>query len=208
MNACVIDWAIVATWIGAIASVGLLFAAISGLTVWKSQFRKTRDHELAVRMLRVVSSTQDLLAELRSPISLISDGDVPVRPAEANGPDPDFEYRKMWARYRSRTIHLTEASQKRAALLDEISCIWDDNEYTAGLVTLIGRLGTIERSVKIEAGRYVDSYRRDAAAVADGDIDRETLYSPADYNEPDPIAHQYEEAKELIVQHLKPKIRM
>ena len=84
---CSIDWGFVAAWVGALATAGLLIAAIYGFNVWKSQFIKTRDHDLALRILHAISNSHIVFDELRTPHALFSDSDVQVEPPEADGPD-------------------------------------------------------------------------------------------------------------------------
>lgn len=205
MGMCVVDWGLIAAWVGATSTAGLLYAAIRGLSEWKSQFLRTRDHDLALRVIRSVTQSYFLLDALRTPHTLISDDPVP--PPEADGPDPDFQYRKMFTRYRSRIRDLTEAIEERAALVEESMTLWGDNEYGVTLGNLIHELGVIESEVKNEASNYVQSLRPDLAD-ADYRIDRDLLYSPAGAETPDATADRYESAKGLIFGHLGPKVRM
>ncbi len=205
MIMCAVDWGLIAAWIAAISSVGLFCAAVLALKEWKSQFFKTRDHDLALRVVRSVAKSYIMLDELRTPHALISDDQPP--PPEADGPDPDFEYRVMSSRYRSRIRHLSEVVEERTALVDEIRSLWDDDSYGDKLGMLINELGIIENNVKTEASNLVMSLRRDASDKGYR-IDKEVLYSPSDYTDPDPVADSYEAAKEAILVHLKPKIRL
>ncbi len=127
---CAIDWGFVAAWVGALATAGLLIAAIYGFDIWKSQFIKKRDHDLAVRILRTISNSHIVFDELRTPPALFSDSDVQVEsPEAADGPDPHYEYRKMFARYKARSMHLAAVRKERTAPLFEAMALWEDGKF-------------------------------------------------------------------------------
>ena len=201
---CAIDWGFVAAWVGALATAGLLIAAIYGLDVWKSQFIKTRDHDLALRILHAISNSHIVFDELRTPHALFSDSDVQVEPPEADGPDPHYEYRKMFARYKARSMHLSTVREERTALLFEALALWEDENYAVRLGELIIELAPIEDSVIAEAMNYVDNLRPDLEDVV---VNIDILYS-SDAENPDPTDDEYQTAKTNILNHLRPKIRM
>ena len=64
---CAIDWGFIAAWVVALATVGLLLAAIYGFGIWRSQYEKTRDHDLARRILSAISDSHVVFDELRTP---------------------------------------------------------------------------------------------------------------------------------------------
>ncbi|MCH9025791.1 MAG: hypothetical protein IIA05_01595 [Proteobacteria bacterium] len=204
---CAIDWGFVAAWVGALATAGLLIAAIYGLGVWKSQFIKTRDHDLALRILHAISNSHIVFDELRTPYALFSDSDVQVEPPEGDGPDPLYEYRKMFARYKARSMHVFAVRKERTALILEALELWEDGDYVVRLGELINLLAPMEDSVLAEAENYVDSLRPDLEDVA-VEFDRNILYSPLDAETPDPTNDAYQTAKTNILNHLRPKIRM
>ena len=103
----------IAAWIGSLSTLGLLIAAILGFRVWKKQFFGKRDHDLALKVLgRLHLSSQELQA-FRSPVTTIMDGDVPIEPAAFPDPHRDYEYRRMWARYKSRRNHMFNQAEAR-----------------------------------------------------------------------------------------------
>ena len=204
---CAIDWGFVAAWVGALATAGLLIAAIYGWDVWKSQFIKTLDRHLALRILNAISNSHIVFHELRTPDALFSDGDVQVEPPEAHGPDPHHEYRKMFARYEARTMHLATVRMERTALLLEATALWEGENYANRLVELNHLLGSIENSVTGEVVKYINSLRPDLEDDT-VEFDRNILYSPLIAEMPDPTDDQYQTAKNNILDHLRPKIRM
>lgn len=203
---CTVDWGFIAAWVGALATAGLMIAATCALYVWKSQFLKIRNHDLAVRILRTVSDSHFIFNELRTPHALFSDSDAQVEPPEAaGGPDPLYEYRKMFARYKARSMHLFTVRKERAAPLFEAVALWEDEDYVARLGELINMLAPLENAVLAEATIHVDSLRPNSEAV---DIDRGILFSPFDIETSDPTNDAYQIAKTDILNHLRPKLRM
>ena len=204
---CVIDWGFVAAWVGALATVALAVAAFRGLHTWRTQFLKQRNHDLALQIVRAISHSYVVFDELRTPFQLFSDSDVPVPPPEGDGPDPHFEHRKMFARYKARTMHLSTARQKRTVALLEAQAIWDDEDYVVRLGDLINSLGPVESNVITEADKYVDSLHPNYPA--DGQhVDKTVLFSPAGAEAEDPTLAEYEAIKDDILEHLKPMLRM
>lgn len=207
MNLCTVDWMAWAAWIGALATAALAYFAYRGLKTWRTQFLKQRDHDLALIIVRAISHSYVIFDELRSPVPLFSDSDVPIPPPEAHGEDPDFQHRKMLARYKARTIHLSDARERRTVPLLEVLAIWDDEDYTVKLGDLINSLATVESKVIAEAQEYVESFR--LAYQANGEhIDMAVLFSPADAGAEDPTGAEYEAIRNQILDHLEPKLRM
>jgi len=202
---CAIDWGFVAAWIGALATVGLVVAAFLGYGIWKKQFFKQRNHDLALRLLRAVSNSYVKLDELRSPTLLITDDDVPVRPSEFADSNTDLEFRAMSARYRARKKHLTDVVEERIAALNEALVVWDEFGETLG--DILNELGNMESQVSREVAIFLEGL----ALRAEGDIDypnREILYSPTDAAAEDVFADEYQMIIGRIRTHLGPKIRM
>jgi hypothetical protein len=204
---CAIDWGLIAAWIGALATVGLLWAARRALWEWKSQFLQTRDHDLALRILRAVNRSHVVFDELRTPHGLFSDSDVAIEPPEAHGPDPEFEYRQMFARYKARVLHLSKAREERTVPLLEALAVWDSENYAVRLGDLINSLAPIESKVIAESHKYVESLRAVQTKGADKP-DKSVLYSAMDAAAEDLTNAEYEGIKYQIAEHLKPKIRM
>lgn len=206
MNLCAVDWIAWAAWIGAGSTFGLLIAAVLGFYAWKSQFKKQRDHDLAIRVLRAVSDSYVELDDMRSPTGLISDHEVAIDPPEFNDPNMDASYRVMKARYLARKMHLVSVVKNRTALLNEGLVIWE-GEYGETLADLINELGAMESAVSQQVAIYLDGL----SLRAEGDIDypdRDILYSPAGAEAEDQFADEYQTKIEAIRKHLAPKIRM
>ncbi len=204
---CQIEWGFVAAWIGALATVGLVFAAFKGLHTWRVQFIKQRDHELALRIVREVSHSYIVFDQLRTPFQLFSDSDVPVPPSGGERPDFLLEHRKMFARYKARTMHLSAARQQRTVALLEALAIWDEDDYVVKLGDLINSLGPVESRVIVEADLYVESLKPNYPD--DGQrADINVLYSKLGDEAEDPTLAEYEAIKKEILEHLKPKLRM
>lgn len=206
MILCAIDWMAWAAWIGAASTFGLLIAAVLGFFVWKSQFKKQRDHELAVRILRTISDSYVELDDMRGPTGIISDHDVALDAPEFNDSNMDLTYRVMKARYRARKMHLIAVVKDRTTFLNEGLVIWD-GEYGETLADKINELAEMESRVSREVAIYLDGL----SLRAEGDIDRpdlDILYSPADAEAEDLFADRYQTKIEVIRKHLAPKIRM
>ena len=62
---CAVNWGFVAAWVGALATVGILVAGIYGFGEWRSQFLKTRDHDLARRILNAISDSHLVTRSIR-----------------------------------------------------------------------------------------------------------------------------------------------
>ena len=202
---CAVNWGFVAAWVGALATVGILVAGIYGFGEWRSQFLKTRDHDLARRILNAISDSHLVFDELRTPHSLFSDGDEPVAPETLNDLPGQFVHRQMYARYKARAKHLVTSRQERTAALFEAMALWDDEDYTARLGRLINELAPLEYAVLHEATSHVENL---APGAEDVRVDRAVLFSPIDVAEPDQTNTDYQAIKDNILQHLRPKIRM
>jgi hypothetical protein len=201
------DWTAIATWIGAGATVGLVIAAFRGLYTWRTQFLKQRDHDLALRIVKAISNSYIVFDELRSPVQLFSDSDVPVPPPEGDSPDPYYDHRRMFARYKARTIHLSDVRAERTTLLLEALAIWDEGDYATTLGELTNRLADVEQKVIVEATEYVESLKPNYEA-GENQVSQSILFSPADAAADDPTGAEYEGIRDEILNHLKPKIRM
>lgn len=206
--ACSIDWGIIAAWVGALATVTLVFVALFGYRVWEKQFFKQRDHDLAIRIVKSITSSHIVFDELRTPHALFSDSDVPVAQHEGDLPQPDDEFQKLFARYKARTNHLSAARAERTHLLFEAMVVWDDEaEFGMQMGRLINDLAPIERRVITEATIFVDSHRPHYPADEEkADID--VLFVKDDVEAEDATAAEYQTAKDAIFAHLGPKIRM
>lgn len=207
MNLCTVDWMAWAAWIGASGTAALAYFAYRGLKTWRTQYLKQRDHDLALKIVRAISHSYIIFDELRTPVPLFSDNDVPVPPPEANGPDPEYQHRKLFARYKARTIHLSEAREQRTVPLLEALAIWDDEDYTTKLGDLINSLAPVESKVIAEAREYVESFRPNYQANGQ-QIDKAVLFSPDEAGAEDPTGAEYEAIRNQILDHLKPKLRM
>lgn len=85
-----------------------------------------------------------------------------------------------------------------------LEVLWDDGNYAVRLGELINLLGPIETSVTVEAMNFVNNLRADLEDVA---VNIDILYS-SDAENPDPTDDEYQTAKNNILDHLRPKIRM
>ena len=203
---CAIDWGFIAAWIGALATVGILVAAIYGFGEWKLQFLKTRDHDLARRILKAIGDSHLVFDELRTPHALFSDADEAVALPTVDDLPGQFEHRKMHARYKARSRHLANVRQERTALLFEAKALWDDGGYAVRLGALINQLAPLEESVLDEATKYVDNLA--PGPEEDLRVNRSILYRPLDPNSPDPTDDEYVAATKENSDHVKQKIRM
>jgi len=203
---CVIDWGIFAAWLGALATVGILIAAIYGFRQWKSQFLKTRDHDLARRIVKAASDSHLVFDELRTPHALFSDGDEPVAPPTPDDVPGEFKHRELYARYKARSGHLAEVRKERTAALFEAMALWDDTDYATRLGELVSELAPLENAILVEATNYVAGMAPGASDMPSIDLD--VLFSPLDTDEPDETNANYQVIKDEILRHLRPKIRM
>ena len=197
-----------AAWIGALATVALVFTALFGYRVWKKQFFKQRDHDLAIRIVKSITSSHVIFDELRTPDALFSDSDVPVAQHEGDLPQPDDQFQKLFARYKARTSHLSAARTERTYLVFEAMVVWDDEaKFGTEIGRLINDLSPIEKRVITEATIYVDSHHPHHPPDQEpADID--VLFVKADVEAEDATAAEYQTAKDAIFAYLGPKIRM
>ena len=202
---CAIDWGFIAAWVGALATVGLLLAAIYGFGMWRSQFEKTRDHDLARRILKTISDSHIVFDELRTPHALLSDGDEPVAPPTPDDLLGQFEHREMYSRYKARSKHLAIVRKERTAALFEAVALWDYEGYAVRLGEFINQLAPLEDAVLDEAIYYVESL---APGPDNIEFDRAVLFAPIDPATDDQTNADYQAIKDRILQHLMPKIRM
>lgn len=206
---CTVDWGFIAAWIGAISTLGLLIAAIFGFGQWKDQFRKQRDHDLAVKLNGTLHASIRQLDALRAPQRIITDGDVPIAESGYNNPDDDWEHRKMSARYRARQDRAFVAGQDRIDFLNEAYLVWPD--LKSQLDKHESELTMMELQVLREAAKFVSNL--DPRTEVEDKVDVDILYAPYDRdpNNPfasDQFAQDYAAVVEKIRQLLGPKIRM
>lgn len=206
---CTIDWMAWAAWIGALSTLGLLLAAIYGFRVWKDQFFKQRDHDLALKLLLALEDSYHELDGLRSPKATIKDGDEPITKSSYDDDQLDWEFRKISARYLSRQRHCFNYANKRMDATHEALLVWDD--LAANLSALTDILNDKERQVLAEAKKYVDNLHPNTDE--EDAVDTAILYFPIDRDDADPLAGdafatQYYDIVKQIRVLLKPKIRM
>lgn len=202
---CTIDWGLFAAVVGALSTLGLLIAAILGYGVWKAQFLRTRDHEVARRLLKAISDSEIVFSELRTPHALFSDMEVPVPPPEIDDLPGQHEHRRMFFRYKARSIHLATVRAERSVALLEALALWEDEEYTSRLGELVNQLAPLETAVMDQAATFVDSLAPGEGVV---EVDRDVLFSPLDLETPDKVGKDFWTIKNNIVKHLRPKLRM
>ena len=89
----------------------------------------------------------------------------------------------------------------------EAMALWEDEDYAVRLGELIALLAPIEKSVIAAATNHVDSLLPGWEETAE-DTDHDILFAPLDTNAPDPTNDAYQAAKNNILKHLRPKIRM
>ncbi len=203
---CTIDWGLIAAWVGALATVGLVVAAVYGLGEWKSQFLKTRDHDLARRILKTIADSLLIFDELRTPHALMSDNEGSFDPHNLEDMDGSLEHHQMSARYRARSRHLATVRKERAAVLLETAALWgDNNEYSVGLGILINQLGPLESAVIAEATKFVDNLVPNAVGEP---VNRAVLFKPMDADAVDAHGTAYLAIRNEIIRYLGPRIRM
>ena len=202
---CTVDWGFIAAWVGALATVGLLISAVVGFGIWKKQFFKQRDHDLAMRIIRSVLRVYDQVSQMRSPIGLITDGDVSIPASGLPNPEEDRQYRTMWARYRARTINLQRCVTIRASELNEAIVVWDETSDL--LKELAGQLEDMENALSREVFTNLEALK----PTVEGDIDHpdiDVLYAPVDVDAVDQFSVNYREIISQIRSCVGPKIRM
>ena len=123
---CQIDWTAIAAWIGALSTTGLLIAALRGFHIWKDQFLKQRDHDLAFQVLRKMDDSTRELDALRAPVGIITDLDVAIEKSAYEEEERDWDFRKMSARYRARHQHYFTTATERTDAVHEAILIWPD----------------------------------------------------------------------------------
>ena len=201
---CVIDWGFVAAWIAATSTFGLLIAAYVGFGQWKNQFVKERDHDLALKVLQVVSTVHIRVREVRHPTPLISDFDLP-NPTDEYENDPEMRSYGMALRmYRARQHHLAAALEIRVSVMNEALVVW--GEFGKQLAALILELSSKEIAVQQAVWLHVDGLN-----PRSGDTERpdfNILYAPADPVTPDQFATEYEAIVDRVRKYLGPNIRM
>jgi hypothetical protein len=200
---CVIDWGLVAAWIGSLAAVGLVIAAVYGFEDWKRQFFKRRDHDLARDLVHAIKDSEVKFHQLRTTDGLFTDGDLAFaspRPGDVPG---QAEHRQMYARYRSRTQHVVSARMRRTTLAIEASALWEPN-YAIPLCDLVNSLAPLEDRVAAEAMNFVESLVPKSKVT----VNQEVLFAPDDVKDDDRILDEYREITGKIIKHLRPKLQM
>ena len=206
---CTIDWGIIAAWVGASATVGLVVTAYIGFGQWKKQFIKQRDHDLALTVLRTMDNSTRELDALRAPVGIITDGNVPIVKSTYEDEQQDWDYRRMTARYQARQQQYLIVANERIDAVHEALLIWDD--CGQDLKSMADELSEKERQVFIEAAKYVENLHPNT--VEETRIDRDVLYARADrkVDDPfadDPFAKNYVEIVGRIRSLLRPKLRV
>lgn len=192
----------IAAWIGALSTLGLVFAAFLGYRVWKKQFFSQRDHDLALRVLRHLYLSSQELDAFRSPGFTIMDGDVQMEPSTHSDPRLDFEYRQMWAIYQSRRNHMFDQADARINTIHEATVVWP--ELRESLNKLGSQLTDVEIRVVAEAHKHVDSLNPQIQESEE--IDRRVLHANRDGK--DAVKDEYTTRIERISDLITPKIRM
>ncbi len=199
---CVIDWTAIAAWIGSLATLGLLIAAVLGFYMWKKQFFGQRDHNLALKILQRMHLSSKALRAFRSPVPTMIDEDVPLGPPGFDDPNYDYEYRRLWARYRSRRQRVFESTEERLSAIHDATVVWPD--LRPELTELGEKLAVIETEVIVEARKYVESHH--PGFVAPEECNREVLFFSGDGE--DAIHERYSETVEEFSKILEKKIHM
>jgi len=202
---CTIDWGFAAAWVGALATVGLLIFAAVGFWIWKKQFFKQRDYDLAIRILRSVLKAYGRIHLVRSPGGLITDGDVPVQASNLPNPETDREYRTMWARYRARIIDLQLCQDARSTDLNEAIVVWGKGNEL--LTDLANQLVEREAALNREVLNYLETLKPMPNADVD-DPNLKVLFASDGVNVVDQFKVHYLEIVGRIRSCLGPKIRM
>lgn len=207
---CVIDWELFSAAVGAFASVGLLIVAIFGMYVWRTQFLRIRDHDIARRVLESISESEIVFHELRTPHGLITDSEEQVAPPNADDLPGAYHHRKIRSRYVARARHLNDVRLKRTSVLFEATSLWDNSAYALTLGAMINSLADLESDVMQEVTALIYSLDPSLEPVAGGagEPNKEILYAPVDVEADDEIASNYEAIKIQILRHLRPKITM
>ena len=206
---CQIDWTAIAAWIGALSTAGLLIAAFRGFHVWKVQFVKQRDHDLALKVLGTMEDSNRELDALRAPVGIITDGDVAIEKSSYEDEQRDWSYRKMSARYRARQNHYFTVANKRIDAVHEAFLVWQD--FAQDLQGLADDLSEKERQVFAEAQKYVNNLH--PATDPEEKVDYDILFADHNRNAKDPLANDpfakaYAEVVTKIQELLKPKLRL
>lgn len=192
----------IAAWIGSLSTLGLLVAAILGFRVWKKQFFGQRDHDLALKVLRHLHLSSQELQAFRSPVTTIMDGDVPIEPSAFADPNLDYDYRRMWARYKSRRNHMFDRAEARINIVHDARVVWPD--FRESLDELGSKLTDVEVRVVGEARKYVESLL--PGVNEPEEFDRDILYANRDGE--DAIDDEYTEIVGNFRDLLAPKIHM
>jgi len=206
---CAIDWGIIAAWVGALATVGLVATAYIGFGQWKKQFIKQRDHDLALKVLRTMDNSTRELDALRAPVGIITDGSVPIAKSTYEDEQQDWDYRRMTARYQARQQQYLVVANERIDAVHEVLLVWDDCGQE--LKELADELSEMERQVFVEAASYVDNLH--PSTKEEAKVDKDVLWAVADrdVHDPfagDPFAMKYVDFVGRMKLLLKPKLRM
>ena len=192
----------IAAWIGALSTLGLLFAAFLGYRAWKKQFFSQRDHDLALSVLRHLHLSSQELDAFRSPRFTMMDGDVQMEPSTLSDPRLDFEYRRMWAKYQSRRNHMFDQAEARINTIHEATVVWP--ELRESLSKLGSQLTDVEIRVVEEAHKYVDSLNPQIHESEE--VDRGVLHANRDGK--DAVSDEYTSLIGRISDLITPKIHM
>jgi len=208
---CAIDWGIIAAWVGALATVGLVVTAYIGFGKWKNQFVKRRNHDLALKVLRTMDNSTRELDALRAPVGIITDGSVPIAKSTYGDEQQDWDYRRMTARYQARQQQYLIVANERMDAVHEALLVWDGDDCGQELKELGDELNEMERLVFVEAAKYVDNLHPGTGDEAG--VDKDVLWANADRDVHDPFANdpfamKYVEFVDQIRLLLKPKLRL
>jgi len=189
---CQIDWRAIADWITAIGTWGLVFVAIGGYFIWRKQFFKQRDHDLALRMVR---NHIDCVREME----IFRTQNRTVRDAPGTKVS-DIGWEEANAMYDARRLTLSDFIILRVKIESEASLVWVDIWQELG--ELNKKWGRLDSRVMAETKKYVlglDSKPDDAE-----EYDPKIVFGTSD----DSVGQQYLEIMTEIFLLIEPKLQM
>ncbi len=195
-----IDWVVL---VGAFTTLGLVYAAFSGLRTWRHQLTVKRDYDLAVRVINAVEKCDSMLAEMRYPSSLLSDDDDPTYVIEPERPGGLPEFQRTQRKYVTRQRRLAKVAEERSAVMVEALLVWKDEELDQMVKQLVAK----ELEVIKEAGKLVEAKHTNPQNDPER-LNYDILYSSLDDADHDPYGDDYSAIVLRIGEWLGSKLRM
>jgi len=160
-----VDWAILASWVYAVATLVLAVAAMRGVSAWRKQLHGHTDYQLARQILKTVLQLRDRLQYgVRNPWMFAAEyANRPGRDPNAVTSDVDD---RAWA-YQQRWNRAEETYRELEVLLFEAEAVWE-----GVLVDARQKLDTCRMDLMLAVRRHLDDERHPQREITDPDADR------------------------------------